>query len=187
MEGHGLLLTRLSQPVRQGGTDDARGWESELARSWNSWLADSRDDTGVPNGAQSELHPVAKLLPPCDISPKRREPAMTSEPPLSHEIRYVLSVYGGILIARMAMLLRNVALMAKLRLVSARLCDRASAARSRRRFPAMVTEPEREFPAYSPERTTRPRPFLQNVDQDCDRRSTANLRLGLERRLVPGI
>jgi hypothetical protein len=119
--------------------------------------------------------------------PNAGEPAMTSEPPLSHEIRYVLSVYGGILIARMAMLLRNVALMAKLRLVSARLCDRASAARSRRRFPAMVTEPEREFPAYSPERTTRPRRFLQNVDQDCDRRSTANLRLGLERRLVPGI
>src|SRR5882762_9148658 len=78
------------------------------------------------------------------------ELAMRSDSPLSDEIRYVFSVHGGILMAGVAMLLRNVALMAKLSLGSDRPWDHGSAGMSRRRFPARVTEPQRECPACFP-------------------------------------
>ena len=64
---------------------------------------------------------------------------MKVTPPLSHEIRYVFSVHGGILTAGVAILHGNVFLMAKLRLVSDRPRAYGSVGQSRPRFPAMVT------------------------------------------------
>lgn len=136
--------------------------------------------------AQSELYPAVKPLRHTISRQRQVSFAMRSDPPLSHEIRYVFSVHGGILIAGVAMLLRNVSLMAKLRLGSDRPRDHGSFGISLRRFPAIVTEPQGDCPACSPERTTRPRRLLQNVDDRFEERSSANLRYGVERRLVPG-
>ena len=112
---------------------------------------------------------------------------MKVTPPLSHEIRYVFSVHGGIPTAGMAILHGNVFLMAKLRLVSDRPCAHGSVGISRDSFPAMVTERQGDCPAWSPERTTQLRRLLQNVDHRFEERSRANLRHGVERRSVPGV
>lgn len=106
--------------------------------------------------------------------------------PLSHEIRYVFSVHGGILIAGVAILHRNVFLMAKLRLGSYRLCAHASVGTSRHSFPAMVTKRRGDCPAWAADRTTQPRRLLQNVDRGFEERSRANLRPGVEQRFIPG-
>jgi hypothetical protein len=112
---------------------------------------------------------------------------MKPDPPLFHEIRYVFSVHGGLLIAGVAILLRNVSLIAKLTLASGRPCDHGSFGLSRRRFPAMVTEPQGDCPGCFPESTTRPRRLLQNVDDRFEERARANPCHRVERRLVPGV
>jgi hypothetical protein len=108
-------------------------------------------------------------------------------PPLSHEIRYVFSVHGGILIAGVAILHRNVFLMAKLRLGSYRPCAHASVGTSRRSLPTTVTERWRDCPAWSLDPTTQPQRLLQSVDHRFEERSRANQRPGVERRFVPGV
>jgi hypothetical protein len=108
---------------------------------------------------------------------------MTFTPPLSHEIRYVFSVHGGILIAGVAKLLRNAALMAKLRLGVDRRCDPGSAGVSDHRFSAMAREPPGDCPACFPGHTTRP--LFQDVEGLAEERSRANLRQRIKRRLMP--
>ena len=107
-------------------------------------------------------------------------------PPLSHEIRYVFSVHGGILIAGVAILRRNVLLMAKLGLGTYRPCAHCSVGTSPHSFPAMVTERRGDCPAWAADRTTQLRRLLQNVDLRFEERSRANLRPGVEQRFIPG-
>jgi hypothetical protein len=112
---------------------------------------------------------------------------MKFDSPLSHEIRYAVSVHGGILTRGVAILHHNVFLMSKPRRGSDRPCAHGSVGISRHDLPAMVTERWGNCPAWSLERTTQPRRLLQNVDHRFQERSRANLRQGGERRFVPAV
>ena len=112
---------------------------------------------------------------------------MKFDSPLSHEIRYAVSVHGGILTRGVPILHPNVFLMSKPRLGSDRPCAHGSVEISRHGLPAMVSERWGHCRAWSPERTTQPRRLLPNVDHRFQERSTANLRQCGERRFVPGV
>jgi len=103
--------------------------------------------------------------------------------PLSHEIRYVFSVHGGILITGVAILHRNVFLMAKLGLGRYRPCAHGSVGISRHN---VVTEPRAYCPAWARDRLAQPRWLLQNTDHRFEERARANLRHGVEQRFLPG-
>ena len=109
---------------------------------------------------------------------------MKSAPLLSHEIRYVLSIHGGILTSRVAILPGDVVLIATLTLGSDRPGTHGPFWQFRSIFPAMVTEPRRDCPAWSRDRRTQPQPLLQKVALGFQDRSRANPRRGSDRRFV---
>src|SRR6266478_2035855 len=108
---------------------------------------------------------------------------MKDAPPYSHEIRYVFSVHGGILIAGAAMLLRNVALMVKPRQGSDCRRHHGSAGVLRRCFSLLVRRRARDCPACFPHYTTRQ--LLPNADGPYEKRSIANPCHGVNGLLVP--
>ena len=147
-------------------------------RSWASGDSGWPDSKGFQRQSLCAMRHLSERQVICE---------MKVAPPLSHEIRYVFSVHGGILIAGVAILHRNVFLMAKLRLGSYRPCAHASVGTSRHSFPAMVTERRRgDCPAWAADSTTQARRHLQNVDCGFEERSRANLRPGVEQRFIPG-
>ena len=119
------------------------------------------------------------------VSEQQLSCEMKVAPLLSHEIRYVSSVHGGILTSGVAILHGNVFLMATLRLGSDRPRAQRSVKQSRHNFPPMVIEPRCDCLAWSRDRRTQPRPLLQKVGHRFEERSRANPRRGVDRRFVP--